>query len=96
MQELLRHEQLHFDIFELYARKIRKYLSEYSNPQGMEQQMKKAVNLLIAEQEKVNLQYDTESVHSTNKPMQKKWESKVTEELKKNDAFANTHVVREL
>lgn len=86
---LLRHEQIHFDITELYARKIRKLLAEYINPCGKEKEIKAAINVLKQEQINENNLYDIESVHSTNKIMQKKWDEKIKKELKETEMYIN-------
>lgn len=88
-QTLQEHERLHFDIFELYARKIRKFLSTYKNPRGHEQELRKAVDLIAAGQESLNQQYDSETIHGANRVMQKKWELKIAQELEVYKSYSD-------
>lgn len=86
---LLRHEQLHFNISELYARKIRKYLAEYKNPCGKEKEIKNFVDSLKQAERVENDIYDIQSAHSTDKIMQKKWEEKVIKEMQELKFYIN-------
>lgn len=85
---ILRHEQLHFDITELHARRFRQRISKIkaSTPR-----LKKQLNDLykatrIASSQMQNL-YDEETNHSINKEQQKKWDDYIVAELKKLEAF---------
>lgn len=86
---LLRHEQMHFNITELYARKIRKLLTEYKQPCGKEKEIRIKINSLIQAEIEENNLYDIESVHYTNKVMQKKWEEKIKKELEETKTYIN-------
>lgn len=88
--EVLLHEQLHFDICELYGRKF--YLAI------LEQHKKAPLNELIIRkiysrfQEKFDQYqdlYDKETDNSTNGKMQKKWEQKIAKELLRMDDYAD-------
>lgn len=91
---VLRHEQLHFDICELYARKLRKMLSDkdfkkVNNVSQVVQNMyNKATQDCIREEEK----YDTETNHGTNAARQQEWVDKVKKELDELDAYSSTDV----
>jgi len=80
---VLGHEQLHFNITELYARKFRQYISllKVSNTIKSElRQLNKTINKeLAAMQDK----YDTETNYSRNFENQTKWKAYIAEELKK-------------
>lgn len=86
---LLRHEQIHFNITELYARKIRKLLAEYKKPCGKENEVQVIIDSLKRAEINENNLYDIESVHNTNKKMQKKWELKIKNDLIKTQAYIN-------
>jgi len=86
---LLRHEQMHFNITELYARKIRKLLAEYKNPFGKEKEIRTKIDFLKQAERDENNLYDIESVHYTNKVMQKKWEEKIIKELEETKKYIN-------
>ncbi|PKV52265.1 uncharacterized protein DUF922 [Aquimarina sp. MAR_2010_214] len=76
-EELLSHEQLHFDISELHARIMRKRLKEYSSGKNIRRDLNKMYKLV--ERMRINMQerYDEETDHSRNRGAQKKWEKKV-------------------
>jgi hypothetical protein len=93
---ILSHEQLHFDITELYARKIRKLLAEYPNPSGKEKEIRALVNSLKKAERKENDLYDVESLHHLNKEMQKKWNERIKKELLEYAAYAGTRGIRTL
>lgn len=79
---LLDHEQLHFDIGELYAREIRKSLMELKK-QG-DTVMKDYSQVLHAYYrgcKKYNILYDNETDHGIYNREQKEWENLVAKEL---------------
>lgn len=84
---ILKHEQLHFDITELYARKFRKQLSSLPIHRNINKQMDKMhvdFNEALNEMQK---RYDKETNHSLNREVQKQWEYSITEELKALNPF---------
>jgi len=91
---LLKHEQTHFDISELFAREFRKELSETAfttktlNNQ-IEKLFKKYYKLLGEEQTK----YDKETVHSINKDKQEEWNNKIKEELSLYKLYSDPVVI---
>lgn len=88
-EHLLRHEQAHFDITEWHARKLRKRLSDISNPcrmgrSGIDRIAQQIYNESSAMQEL----YDTETSHSKNFAAQKKWLERIRKELQQLEAYA--------
>jgi hypothetical protein len=86
--KLLKHEQLHWDITELYARKLRAAFQNYvpkSNP-------KKEVDFIFRKFEKERQSeqkfYDRETRHGTINDIQSQWELKIMEELFKLSEYA--------
>ena len=82
--KVLAHEQLHFDITELFARKINSALSPLQNCSY--KQCSRAYQIhdsLIKEWNKFQELYDTETGHSMNKEMQQKWGVKIDSLLSK-------------
>jgi hypothetical protein len=80
--ELLKHEQLHFDITELFVRKLRKQLSVLGNDcdklsKHIQEFYDRNYKEFVAYQDA----YDRESNHSINKEKQAFWERKVAKEL---------------
>jgi hypothetical protein len=84
---VLRHEQLHFDITELYARKFKEQLILLVVNRNIKDQMNRlhtTINKALNETQK---RYDGESNHSINIEMQKQWEIFIANELKTLDQF---------
>lgn len=84
---ILKHEQLHFDITELYARKFREQLRSLPMHRTVTKQMDKmhvAINEALNEAQK---RYDKETQHSLNRELQKQWEETIFKELKALDQF---------
>ncbi len=80
---VLGHEQLHFDITELYARKFRQRISQLKVSNNIKRELRalnKAINKELA---LLQNKYDTESNYSRNFENQAKWKQYVAEELKK-------------
>lgn len=90
--DLLRHEQLHFDITELYARKLRKKVSELSDPCGKNiKELDKIYQTNFNECSREQDAYDKQSNHSLYKEQQKQWEEKIARELKVLEKFASSN-----
>lgn len=82
-KELLAHEQLHFDIAELYARKIRQVIAELA--EAGEEDVKnynRAIQKLLHESNEVDIEYDLETLHGAMQNKQAEWSKNVKTELK--------------
>jgi hypothetical protein len=80
--ELLAHEQLHFDIAELYARKIRQKVKELHDRKVNNIKVyNKAIQELLLESNLIDEQYDTETLHGALSKRQDAWSKKVKNEL---------------
>lgn len=89
-QNLLSHEQGHFDIAELFARKLRKALKEYIfNPKTIEVDYYKIFSKIKIERAKMDALYDKETSLSRNKSRQLYWNKKIEAELKKFEKYAH-------
>ncbi|WP_029038612.1 DUF922 domain-containing protein [Salinimicrobium xinjiangense] len=90
-EDLLAHEQLHFDITELHARKLRKAMEEFDFEKT--KNVKPALQAIYksTEAERANMQkrFDAETRHSMNKAAQLKWQKYVQEELLKLKEFSS-------
>ena len=90
---ILTHEQLHFDITELYARKTRqamaKYLKENANSENAIAEIKQIFSTLFAEKVNFDTQYDLETNHSRNKEKQEEWQIKVKDMMKELAEYAS-------
>ncbi|MCM4159634.1 DUF922 domain-containing protein [Antarcticibacterium flavum] len=83
---LLTHEQLHFDITELHARKLRKELSNLQIEQ-LGKDPKRVLNSFYSRIEKeravMQQKFDRETNHSMNREAEAKWQKFVKDELAK-------------
>ena len=75
---ILSHEQGHFDIAEVFARKLNKNLSEYTfNKKTYQKDLKKIYEDITEEKEETQNDYDKETKHSINKNKQAEWLKKI-------------------
>lgn len=72
----LAHEQKHFDITELYARKIRRMFCEEVN-RGNLNRVDNMLQHYLTEWEEFQDRYDSETQHSLDTTMQQKWDAKI-------------------
>jgi len=79
---LLAHEQLHFDIAELYARKIRQKVEQMTHA-GINdiKEFNAAIHELLEESNAVDRQYDIETLHGAMSRKQAAWSEKIKKEL---------------
>ena len=90
---LLRHEQTHFDLAELYARKIAKAIAEKKAAENIKEELRSITSALSAELEKQQKLYDEQTEHGLKKQEQATWQSFIKHELEKHAAFATKKVV---
>lgn len=86
---VLNHEQIHFDIAELYARKIRKSITKFieENEECDLQGIADIYYRLIDEHQKMQFLYDEETKHSINFEKQKEWDKKIARQLEENKDY---------
>ncbi len=86
---ILAHERLHFDLVEVHARELRRFLvglplrGSRSEVQKLKEIFQSRRALLDAEQ----AVYDGESVHGTYRAVQARWEQEVADRLKALEAY---------
>lgn len=86
---ILKHEQGHFDIAEIFARQLNKSVSEYQyNKTTFQKDLNAIYKSVIDGKEKFQQQYDHETDHSRNKTKQEEWFKKIESELKQNKSWA--------
>jgi Bacterial protein of unknown function (DUF922) len=79
---ILSHEQGHFDIAEVFARKLHKKMSEYNfDRKTYQKDLKKIYDEVIEEKEETQNKYDRETRHSINKQKQAEWLQRIEEML---------------
>jgi len=87
---ILEHEQGHFDITEIYARKLGRELMEYKfNPKSYRDDVTRIYRRLMDEKEQYQDKYDRDTDFSRNREKQAEWLEMIKEELEQTDEFAN-------
>lgn len=91
-ETLLRHEQLHFDIAELYARKVRKMIAAYAQ-MGVKDvdDYNEAIRKILNESNRLDAQYDFSTLHGTIQQEQARWEKEIDMELSQLDRFSSAN-----
>lgn len=75
---VLDHEQLHFDIAELFARKLRRQLKDYKfNKKTVADDVNQIYMKIMEEQHNMQLIYDEETDHSRLEEKQAEWEKRI-------------------
>ncbi|MER2996159.1 DUF922 domain-containing protein [Pontibacter populi] len=90
---LLKHEQMHFDLAELYARKIAKAIAEKKASKNIKEELHKITNVLSAELEKQQKLFDEQTEHGLKKEEQVAWHNFINQELERHSAYASKKVV---
>ena len=91
-EHILSHEQGHFDIAEVFARKLNKKMSEYRvNKSTFRNDLEKIYNDILEEKEKTQNLYDRETNYSRNKEQQTKWLKKIEDMLEELEDYSDYH-----
>jgi hypothetical protein len=87
---ILSHEQGHFDIAEVFARKLHKKMSEYKfDRKNYQKDLKKIYDDVIEEKEETQNNYDKETRHSINRQKQAEWLKRIEEMLEEYSDYAD-------
>ena len=87
---LLRHEQLHFDITEVYARRLRQKLASVSIPcADLGPTFERLSKGVYADWAKAEDQYDLDTKHGLQPAQQARWEAQVQQQLLELADFAD-------
>lgn len=84
---ILKHEQTHFDISELHARKLRKYLSELKVTANVKEHADDIYRQTESHRRAMQQAYDEDSDHSKLEGPEMQWRMFVASELEKYDAW---------
>jgi hypothetical protein len=84
---ILKHEQIHFDIAEVYARKIRRKLKELEHTAFDRKRYEREIDRIYSAYLKEQEDFDKETGHSIVTEKQKIWEQKITSELSRLRSF---------
>jgi hypothetical protein len=88
--DVLVHEQGHFDIAEIYARKLNKLMKAYRfNAKTASTDVNGLYENTMKQHRQTQTQYDQETDYSRNKQKQDEWLKKMRDELKGLEAYAN-------
>lgn len=86
---ILAHEQAHFDITELHARKLYQALSAYEfNPETFKKDIASIYEQIVKEKEEMQEAYDSETDHSRRKKIQYDWFEKIEQMMAETTEFA--------
>lgn len=90
--QVLAHEQKHFDIVELYARKLRKQIKEtkFTSYEDLKSKMETLYDVNDKAMDKYQDLYDEETDGSMNGDKQREWQAKIMKEIKALDAYKET------
>jgi hypothetical protein len=84
----LRHEQTHFDLSEVYARRMRRYFRELPNPCARpETELNALAQRLAREEVTAQQQYDDETNYGRLAARQTEWDSEAARQIKQLDAY---------
>jgi Bacterial protein of unknown function (DUF922) len=87
---ILSHEQGHFDLAEVYARKLYKKVQEYRfHKKNYRKDLQKIYQEVLDEKEEMQNKYDRETNHSINKEKQAEWLKKIEKMLEEYKDYAN-------
>ncbi|HQV77342.1 MAG TPA: DUF922 domain-containing protein [Chitinophagales bacterium] len=84
---ILQHEQLHFDITELYARMMRKQISEQVKSSKDKSKYNSIVKKIMNNWDNEQNAYDDQTNHGANKTEQLKWENNIQLRLAELDNY---------
>lgn len=82
--DLLKHEQLHFDIAALYAQKLKTAFDNFQYSDNFKNEILQIFDQVKTEYHLAQQLYDDETNHSVNRDNQKDWEKFIADELIKN------------
>jgi len=89
---ILSHEQGHFDIAEIYARKLNKALRHYSfNVKSSPKEVPVLYQQIMKEEGALQNQYDSETDFSRDRPQQAIWLDKIQHDLDRLKEYASYH-----
>ncbi len=87
---ILAHEQAHFDITEIYARKLHQAMQEYQyNRRTYKEDLNNIYNKIVWEKEAFQNAYDHGTDHSRKKRLQLEWLEKIEELLEETQPYAD-------
>lgn len=87
---ILAHEQGHFDITEIFARRLNEALQNYQfNKKTFKKDIGQIYQSIVSEKEEYQKIYDSETDHSRNRKVQYDWLEKIDSLLAETQAYSN-------
>lgn len=87
---ILAHEQAHFDISEIFARKLHQEMRNYRPNYGtLKKDVSAIYDKVIKEEKAFQELYDDETSHSRKKGRQQEWLERIEQRLEETEAYAN-------
>jgi hypothetical protein len=92
-EEALIHERRHLEITEIYARKLRRLVSNSRYTAGrFKDEINRHFNEIASQQRAEQVKYDRETRHSLDAAQQAKWNTRIDEQLESLSDYAGTKV----
>jgi hypothetical protein len=90
----LKHEQLHFDITELHARKLRQKIiqRDFKKTSKVRETIQKMYDKAFEDCQREQSNYDRDTEHGINAAKQQVWSEKITQQLLELEAFSSTEI----
>jgi len=86
---LLNHERMHFNLGEVYSRKLRKALLEHAyNRETINEDVQTLYNNMFSECQVAQKRYDKDTNHSKIQDKQEQWDEEIAASLKKLEAYS--------
>ena len=85
---ILKHEQGHFDIAEIFSRKLNKEIREYLAKSNKHEGLNPIYTRVMTEKREMQEEYDEQTNHSINKSKQAQWNQKIQEMLEELEPFS--------
>lgn len=95
-QQLLNHEQIHFDISEVFARRITQSLQTLPLTRNYQKEIGEFVKGMFKQAENYQYLYDEETANGENDKGQNKWNEKIEKELRDLENYKNKRVKRKV
>ena len=90
----LKHEQIHFDIVELYARRMRKRITEkdFTKINNINKEIQKQYEKTWEDIKKEEYKYDKDTEHGMNSAKQQLWNESIEKQLQELAAYTSTEI----
>lgn len=90
----IKHERGHFDICEIYARKLRQRMlkKNFLKVKNINAEINEMYNQINTELKEAQDKYDKQTEHSMNMVQQKSWEAKISTDLNELYEYSSTEV----